>query len=91
MKMSNEYNDWLRDRLEEEKLNKDKIEAYIRLTNELINNWEKQGFYCKDIDVPEWITSISKEMIEKSNDDSLFFFLKPSGDIDILEEMIKNE
>lgn len=64
-KMSNEYKDWLRDKLEEEKLTKYKIEAYVRLTNELINDWKEQDFYCEDIDVPEWITNISKEMIKE--------------------------
>lgn len=89
--MSNEGKDWLRDKLEEERINKDKIEAYIRLANKLINDWRKYDYYCEDLNVPEWITNTLKEMIKKSNDDSLFFFLKPSDDIDILEEMIKNE
>lgn len=63
--MSNKYKDWLRDKLEEEKLNKVEIKAYVRFANELINDWGKNDFYCEDIDVPEWIINISKEMIEK--------------------------
>lgn len=63
--MSNEYKDWLEDKLEEEKLNKVEIKAYLRFANELINDWEKHDFYCEDIDVPEWITNISKQIIKE--------------------------
>ena len=46
-------------------MKKDEIKAYVRFANELINDWEKHDFYCEDIDVPEWITNISKEMIKE--------------------------